>query len=62
MTTYAYVFESSDKAKAAQSKIFKPKDKETVAAYTTGDTVVVNTFAAADAQPALTDCFRQPTD
>ena len=57
LTTYAYVFDSPDRARTAQKRIFKPQDKETVAAYTAGDTVVVNTPAAADAQPALTNCF-----
>ena len=58
VTTYAYVFESPEQAQPAQSKIFVPQDDETVAAYTSGDTVVVNTYAAANAQPALNDCFQ----
>ena len=58
VTTYAYVFDAPDKAKAAQSQVFKDDDDKTVAAYTAGDIVVVNTYAAADAQPALTDCFK----
>jgi len=61
VTTYAYVFEAADKAKAAQKKIFKPKDEETVSAYVAGDTLVINTHAAADSQPEISDCFAQPT-
>ena len=57
---YAYVFEDPEKAKAAQSKLFETRDKKTtVSAQTTGDTVLLTTWSAANAQPALGDCFRQ---
>ncbi len=56
-TSYVFIFETPDEAKGAQKNLFNPKDKETVAAYTKGDTLVINTNAAADVSSKLNACF-----
>jgi len=56
-TSYVYIFENPGEAKGAQKNLFEPKDEETVAAYTKGDTLVINTQAAADVASKLNACF-----